>query len=339
MRTVQIGEIQVPSSVIGYGTYHLADKLDTHDAITSFTKAYGAGINHFDTSDNYGTELHLGRAVSFGVFPREEVIIATKTGLGTTAKQQGEWNRSGRRYNTDPDRVRRHVDRSLEVMGSDVGYIDLYYLHAFDPNVESVDHAQLMLELKAAGKIIEYGLSNYTGEQLELFLETCDRHDLPRPAAIQPAYNLVYPDLGDIQLAQEEGIAVMAHSPLLKGALTTKLVSRIRAELRGIDAQRGSLANIGQLISDRLHYLDLDCQASGHNLARLAISWLVRQEGVVALCTPTNDLYLEDCLAGEVWDYTADPQIAFQLRALQANPSLDEYTDMMQKVTRQLRGY
>src|SRR5690606_27111240 len=122
--TGDIAGIDVPAFRIGYGTYHLLDKMNASEAIDSFGEAYQSGINLYDTSDNYGTELAIGRAVSAGVLPRDRVIIATKTGLGTTLREQTSWNEAGRRYNTDPDRIRRQVDNSLRVLGDDVGVID-----------------------------------------------------------------------------------------------------------------------------------------------------------------------------------------------------------------------
>lgn len=218
---VQIGDISVAAARLGYGTYHLLDKINASQALDSFAEAFEVGINLFDSSDNYGTKSIIGRAVSAGILPRDEVIIATKTGLATTLPEQRQMKElSGAGHDTTTQRVRAQIDNSLRVLGDDVGCIDLYQLHVPDERVSHEEHAELMSELIESGKIVEYGLSNYSKEQLEQFLAACDDRGLRRPAAIQPYFNmLAAKSIPEVGLAQDEGIVVLAHSPLLKGAL------------------------------------------------------------------------------------------------------------------------
>ncbi len=344
-QAIHIGDIPVTSPNIGYGTYHLGDKLDAADTIESFRRAHEAGITLFDTSDNYGTELAIGRAVSAEVLPRNEVIIATKTGLGTTAEQQMRWREEGHQGDTTPERIRNQVDRSLLVLGDDVGIIDLYQLHVPDERVAHEAHAETMSELIEAEKIREYGLSNYSVAQLEAFLEACDDRGLRRPAATQPFVNMLSPSqLVEVELAHDEGLTVLAHSPLVKGVLTNKRLPEIMTalsheveEAEAIDQPPAPI--IVQLIETvgLLQGIASEAETTSHNLAQAAIAWLATRESTVVLAAVTKPEYLADALVGARWQI--DDGVQEKIEDLHSQPDFEQSGGVLHSLIRQIRRY
>lgn len=340
---VRIPGITIDAHRVGFGTYHLLEKINASEALDAFGAAFEAGINLIDTSDNYGTELAIGRAVSAGILPRDEVIIATKTGLGTTLHEQRAWTQQGRRYNTSPDRIRRQVENSLRVLGDDVGYIDLYQLHVHDPEIEPIEHAEVMAELMETGTIRAWGVSNYDNADLNKLLVTCDRHGIPRPATSQPYCNLLQPtSLEEVDFASQEGLVVLAHSPLLKGVLTENGVSAVISdfqarnergnehELRVMEAVAGQLQGLVEL--------SVVARAEGRSLAQVALAWVLQNTGVVALTAPTNPNYLTDAIDAANLKLSKNMEAA--ITSLHSDlDSLQILHSVLHEIIRPIKGY
>jgi len=299
MRTVPLSDSGIEASVMGYGTYHLLDKMDPKDAVDSMGRAYEAGIILFDTSDNYlGPELVIGRAVRDGVLPRDDVVIATKTGIPASYYDAVERRDGG----TSPERIKRQVEKSLWALGDEVGVIDLYQLHVPDDTVEPAAHAETMAELIEAGKIRSYGVSNYSAQQLTSLLEACNSRGLPRPVSIQNIHTILtdYGDEPALELARQQGLTVLAHSPLLKGGLTeggVSFLSEIVAEKEkqfhetpSEDAQN-ELA-VWQHDLNALKDISEYVQSRGLTLAEFALGWLASQEATVVVTAVTKPEYV-----------------------------------------------
>jgi aryl-alcohol dehydrogenase-like predicted oxidoreductase len=175
-------------SEIGIGCSRLGGAFSTdttpRDELAMLLDAIDAGINFFDTSDMYShgqSEILLGKALKGR---RESVIVATKGGfvhpssarLLTKAKPllrrtiralriqkvSGASSRSGGRMSVTQDFSPPHlaaaVERSLRRLNTD--YVDVYQLHS-PPNsiVEAAEYLGVLAELKAQGKIRQFGLA------------------------------------------------------------------------------------------------------------------------------------------------------------------------------------
>lgn len=139
-----------PMGGYGWGSVQEQDLIDAVHA------ALDAGITMFDTADTYGlgqSEIILGKSLGNR---RHEVVIATKFGVrienGTTF------------YDNDPKWICTALDNSLERLGTD--YIDLYQIHYRDGKTPIAEVVDRLEELKRAGKIRYYGLSNIHRSEL-----------------------------------------------------------------------------------------------------------------------------------------------------------------------------
>ena len=306
LKAVPLGDTGLEASVIGYGTYHLLDKLNAYDAIESLGAAHQAGVTLFDTSDNYGTELAIGKAVSEGVLPRDEVVIATKTGLAATVPEVRVWG--DRHANTEPSRVRQQVEKSLWTLGDDVGPIDLYQLHVHDPTVPAVDIASTLNDLISEGKILSYGVSNYGAEALRELIDACDSNGLARPVSLQPFHNILSSAGTEsaIDLAREHGMTILAHSPLHKGALTNKGVTILDGVMADADARYTKPEELEQLVPLKVAFESIKLlkeYAADHDkgLAEMALAWLAMQENTVVLTACTRPTSLATAVAAPQW--------------------------------------
>lgn len=342
-----IGDIPVETPPIAYGTYHLLHKLDAPAALDSLEAAAEAGITMFDMSDNYsGTELAIGRAVTSGILDRSKIIVATKTGLATTHAQQTAWKEIGKKQDTSPARLKQQVDASLRVLGDDVGIIDLYQLHAPDDNVPHEAHAETMSELIAAGKIREYGLSNYYGQDFADFLAACDERGLRRPVTTQPYLNLLSDTTAaDIQQAQKEGVLVLAHSPLAKGVLTDTGHRALRKiidtmiEQGSDDPEKTEHFNHLLEVSRQIDALTERAEALGRNLAQVAIGWLGMFDSTITLAATTNPSYLNDAINAAQWDLAQEPDLLEGIDTLITHEQTDRYRVTSNNAIRAMKGY
>ena len=169
--------------------------------------AWELGLTHFDTADAYGagnSELAIGRWIaSRGIRP----TLTTKT-----FNPMAEGADSG----LGAERIARQFQTSLERLGVD--HVELYLAHDYDPDTPLHETLGAFQELKDAGSISAYGLSNFDAEQLERARAAGD------PVAVQNGYSLLEraDEAEVIPLCATHGIAYMVFSPLCGGWLTGK---------------------------------------------------------------------------------------------------------------------
>ena len=186
---------------------------DREEMIKLIRRAVELGCNFFDTAVIYGeaNEVLLGKALE--IYNREDVIIATKFGIYGQKMVDGKLENA---LNSKPDSIREQVEGSLKRLGVD--YIDLYYQHRVDPEVEPEAVAGVMKELMAEGKIKHWGLSNAPLDYLRRAHAVCP------VTCIENQYSMVFrePEKEIFQVCEELGIGFVAYSPLGNGFLSGK---------------------------------------------------------------------------------------------------------------------
>lgn len=186
---------------------------DREEMIKLIRRAVKLGCNFFDTAVVYGeaNEVLLGKALE--IYKREDVIIATKFGIYGQKMVDGK---PENQLNSKPDSIREQLAGSLERLGVD--YIDLYYQHRIDPEVEPEVVAGVMKELIAEGKIKHWGLSNAPLDYLRRAHAVCP------VTCIENQYSMVFrePEKEIFQVCEELGIGFVAYSPLGNGFLSGK---------------------------------------------------------------------------------------------------------------------
>lgn len=189
----------------GYG-WGEVQKQELVDAVHT---ALAQGINFFDTADTYGlgtSERTLAEALGS---ERSRVVIATKFGVRV---ENGKTF-----YDNSPEWIRTACENSLRRLGTD--YIDVYQVHYRDGRTPIGAVLDALEELRKAGKVRYFGLSNLT------------RADLPelqaytgRFVSVQNQYSLASRELEDdtMELCRALGMTPLTWGSLGQGVLTGK---------------------------------------------------------------------------------------------------------------------
>ncbi len=194
---------------LGFGAMRITgrgvwgDPPDLATAVRVLQRAARLGVNFIDTADSYGPEVSEN-LIARALYPYSpDLVIATKGGLVRPGPDV--WNRNGR-----PEHLRKACESSLQRLRRD--RIDLYQLHAPDPQVPLEDSMGELVRLKGEGKIRHIGVSNVTLEELQ----RCER--LTPVVSVQNRYNLEDRHAEEVlAYCQSKAIAFLPWAPLGSG--------------------------------------------------------------------------------------------------------------------------
>src|SRR4051794_4458259 len=187
MNTKPFGKTGASVSVIGQGTWYL-DQGDRKRAIAALQAGLDAGMSHIDTAEMYGdAELVIADAIASR---RDEVFLVSKV-LPSNASRKGTITA---------------CERSLKRLGTD--RLDCYLLH-WRGQVPLAETVAGFEELKAAGKIVSWGVSNFDVDDLSALLKVAGKGAI---ACNQVLYHLQERAIEHrvIPWCENHGVAVVA---------------------------------------------------------------------------------------------------------------------------------
>ncbi|HZS35371.1 MAG TPA: aldo/keto reductase [Polyangia bacterium] len=207
MRRAVVGRTPASIPVIGQGTWHL-ESDDRRRAIAALRRGLDLGMTHVDTAEMYGSggvEELVGEAIAGR---RDEVYLASKV-LPRNASRAG---------------TVRACERSLKRLGTD--RLDLYLLHWPGPHPLEETIAAFE-ELRAAGKIRAYGVSNFDAPLLERAIAIAGDG---RIACNQVPYHLDDREIEGavLPLCEARGVALVGYSPFGSGQFPSSSDERVR---------------------------------------------------------------------------------------------------------------
>ncbi|UHD47846.1 aldo/keto reductase [Aureimonas altamirensis] len=268
----KLGSLEVSS--IGFGVQNMARTYQTTipsrpEMINIIRAAHEHGVTFFDTAEAYGPhecERILGEAIA----PfRDKVVITSKFGwnidLETGARGPGLISR--------PDHIKLAVDGMLKRLRTD--HIDLLYQHRVDPAVPIEDVAGAIKDLKAEGKVLDWGLS-------EMGINTLRRAHAELPVtAVQSEYSMLWrgPEQRVLPVCEELGIGFVPWSPLGVGFLTGAIDERTRfaeGDIRGIE-NRFSPDNLPANL-ELVKLLGSWADRKQATRGQIALAWLMAQK-------------------------------------------------------------
>ena len=190
-----------------YGT-----ATDEADAVKAIRSAVEIGYTFFDTAECYvgenadGSISYNEELVGKAILPyRDKVKIATKFGVKHDNRQLIMDSR--------PETIRKSIEGSLKRLGTE--YVDLYYQHRIDPNVEPEEVAGVMADLIREGKILRWGISETDEEYLRRAHAVCPVTCIQNRYSMMARWNEnLFPVL------EELNIGFVAFSPLANGILS-----------------------------------------------------------------------------------------------------------------------
>ena len=258
----------------------------SEEASNAILDAYvEAGGNFIDTADVYTlgvSETIVGKWLSAHPSEAEQLVIATK---GRFPMGDGP---------NDVGLSRRHLSRALDASLTRLGIetIDLYQMHAWDALTPIEETLRFLNDAIAAGKILYYGFSNFTGWQLTKAVHVARAHGWAEPVTLQPQYNLIVRGIEHeiVPAALDAGVGLLPWSPLGGGWLSGKYQRDVAPEgatrlgenpERGMEAWRGRnddprtwrILDVVQEVAD-VH------EAS---LSQVSLAWLLAQPAVTSV--------------------------------------------------------
>lgn len=266
MEYTNLGNTHLKVSRLCLGTMNFGVKTEEQEAFRIMDKALEAGINIFDTGNNYGkfigkegiTEEIIGKWFAQGGNRREKVILTTKVYEDMGDVLDGA--------NAEPGlsrfKIRRHLEDSLKRLQTD--HLEIYFLHHIDRLMNWDEVIDTFSYLIMQGKIDYMATSNFPGwaladmaafaKQKNIFGSICEEH----------RYNLLcrLPELEVIPSAKAHGMGVITYSPLAGGLL-------INCENeKNTDSQLGRYAAL--------------CHELGERPEIVALSWILHNPGITA---------------------------------------------------------
>ena len=253
--TIALGDLTVRR--LGFGAMRITGEgiwgppPDHEEALAVLRRAVELGINLIDTADSYGPNVSEELiAEALRPYP-EGLVIATKGGMTRTGPNR--WPRDGR-----PEHLREACESSLRRLGLE--RIDLYQLHAPDPNVPYEESVGAIKELQEEGKIRQVGVSNVSVEELATARGNVE------VVSVQNRYNLGDRAAAEVlEVCQRDGLAFIPWFPLSAGKL---------AEPGGAAAE----------IAAR----------HGVSAAQIALAWLLAQEQMLPIPGTRKVAHLEE---------------------------------------------
>jgi aryl-alcohol dehydrogenase-like predicted oxidoreductase len=292
MEYTHLGRSGLSVSRLCLGTMNFGPETTEPDSHAIMDRAHEHGINFFDTANVYGwrrgegwTEQIIGRWFGTGGGRREHTVLATKL-----YGDMGDWPNDGRLSALN---IRRACDASLTRLQTD--YIDLYQMHHVDRATPWDEIWEAMEVLRAQGKILYVGSSNFAGWHIAHAQEAAHARHFLGLVSEQSIYNLVNRavEMEVLPAAAHYGLGVIPWSPLNGGLLG----GVIRKEREGSRRNTGrSLEALETLRPQIEQYEDL-CAELGEEPAHVGLAWLLTRPAVTGpIIGPRTVDQLDDSL-------------------------------------------
>ncbi len=267
---------------ISLGLWHNFGSVDIFNHFIEIAHtAFDNGITHFDLANNYGpvygsAEENFGRILKKGLGKyRDELIISSKAGYDMWPGPYGNWG--SRKY------LMASLDQSLKRMGLE--YVDIFYSHRPDPETPIEETMGALADIVRQGKALYVGISNYNDEQTNAALAILNEHKI-HCLIHQAKYSMferwVEPKL--LPLLKDEGIGLIAFSPLAQGLLTNRYLNGIPIDSRAAKTTGFLQQNqITENVIAKVRKLNEIANSRSQTLAEMALAWLLKDDRVTSV--------------------------------------------------------
>jgi aryl-alcohol dehydrogenase-like predicted oxidoreductase len=292
MQTAELGPFRI--SRLGLGTMLMGDRTPAGEAQRILDAYLAAGGTLLDTADTYGDGASERTLAPWLARHHDDVVVATKVRFPVSDPGgQG----------LDPERVRRACDASLWRLRIDT--IDLYQVHAPDPDAPLGDTLEALDGLVRAGKVRALGASNFPAWLLAWAVGLQDREGWAPFVSLQPQYSLVERsvEVEVLPFCRAAGLAVLPWGPLGAGFLTGRYGREEQpppGTRMGDADQSFEEAPARRAVERNFRAVDeaqTIAEARGATVAQVALAWLLAQPGVTSpIVGPRTLEQLEDLL-------------------------------------------
>jgi len=286
----KLGKYGIRVSEIGFGTWLTVGLgIEFADAVKCIKAALDNGVNFFDSADVYAlgeAERTLGKILfkEFGI-TRSDIVLATKC-FGKMSDKPNDRGLSRKH-------ILESVEKSLRRLRTD--YLDIYQCHSFDKDAPLEETCRAMDDLIHQGKILYWGFSNWTAQNIEEAMNVCEKGNLYYPVSSQPVYNILQPDIetnGVLETCDKYGIGQVTYSPLAQGILSGKYSggrvprnSRLASKKMNVFMKDRVTAEV----ISKADKLKMEADKLGITMSQLAIAWCLRKKSVSSVLTGASN--------------------------------------------------
>lgn len=266
MRYRLLGRSGLRVSEIGLGTMTFGEEWGFGSGLdhcrATLATYVEAGGNFIDTADRYtnGTsERFVGDLISAD---RDWFVLGTKYAL---TRRSGDPNASGSHRKS----LVVALDASLRRLQTD--YVDIYWVHAWDPLTPLDEVLRALDDQVRAGKVLYLGISNAPAWLVAQANTLAEARGWTGFTAIQVEYSLIQRDVEReiVPMAEALGVGLTAWAPLGGGVLTGKYLNGSAGRLEPSDPRLDPRnRTIAEAVTSIAHDL-------GRPPAAVALSWLL----------------------------------------------------------------
>lgn len=275
MKLKPLGRTGVQVSQLCCGTMAFGSEADESGSAAMYKACRDAGINFFDTADQYSggkSEQILGRLMQGH---RDDIVLATKC-----------FNPTGPDVNAR-GLSRRHIVRAAEasLRRLNTDRVDVFYMHLHDPATPLEESLRAIEDLVRAGKIIYPALSNHSAWQTQKVIDIQEVRGWARLQVIQPMYNLVkrQAEVEILPMAEANGIAVVPYSPAGGGLLSGKYAQGAKPTEGRLEQRQMYKVRYGEewMHEVAAQFAEL-CKSRGVHPVTMAVAWAGSHPAVTA---------------------------------------------------------
>lgn len=325
----RMGRTGLQLSLLSFGSWVSFHKqIDDAVADELMGIAYDNGINFFDNAEVYAlgeSEKMMGRVLKKKNWDRTSYIISSKVFFGWRGKENKP-NQTGL--------SRKHITEACNeaLQRLQVDYLDLFFCHRPDKNTPIEEVVWTMNHLIQQGKILYWGTSEWSVQEIMEAHMFAERYKLIGPAMEQPEYNMFNRQKMEadfLQVFKNIGLGTTIWSPLASGLLTGKYNDDIpegsRMAITGFDWLKEK-----NLVADKIEkvrQLKTVADELSTSLAIMSIAWCIKNQNVsTAILGATKRQQLEENLKAIDYMHRMDDAVMEKIeKIIQTQPELPAY--------------
>ncbi len=274
MQYRRLGKSGLQVSEFSYGSWvTFAKQVDVAPAKAMLSAAYDAGVNFFDNAEGYeagNSELVMGQAIAELGWSRDSYIVSSKVFWGGAKPTQ---------RGLSAKHVTEACHAALKRLR--VEHLDLYFCHRPDIDTPIEETVRAMDNLIRQGKVIYWGTSEWSGQQITEAHAVARANNLTPPTMEQPQYNLFERDKVErdyLPVYDTFGLGTTIWSPLASGLLTGKynngMPNDSRANLPGYEWLRDiMMGEQGRARIEKIKELAKIADGAGMPIHHMALLW------------------------------------------------------------------
>ena len=322
----KLGNTGIQISALSLGSWITFGKqIEDNISEKLMSVAYDAGINFFDNAEIYArgqSEIVMGKALKNLNWPRSSYLVSSKVFFGYETDKPNQRGLS-----------RKHILEGCEaaLKRLQVDYIDLFFCHRPDKNTPILETVQAMNTLIQQGKILYWGTSEWSAQEILQAHVEAARHQLIGPVMEQPQYNIFERRKMEddyLHLFKYQGMGTTIWSPLSSGLLTGKYLGDVGATRLSIQGMEWlHERNITPARLEKVKALKNISDSIDVSLSLFSLAWCLKNPNVSsAILGASKVSQLEENLkALDVVEKLTDEIMQQVDEVMQNKPKLAEY--------------